>query len=109
MPKLQVYVATSSNPLEEAEQHMRSVREAGHEVTYDWTVDVRNAGTGSPDDPGVRSRAALADLRGVERAEVFWLVQPENSSTGAWVELGVAGDVSQAQRGRGKVVRLDMV
>jgi hypothetical protein len=90
MRRLQVYVATASNPIEEAERHMQSVRALGHEITFDWTVPVRQAGTGSPDDPAVRSSAALTDLRGVERSEVFWLIQPENTSTGAWVELGHA-------------------
>ena len=89
---LNIYVATASSPLELAEEKIRAVKASGHHITYDWTIDVRRAGVGSPDDSDVRRRAALADLKGVMSANVLWLVQPDptSSSTGAWVELGVA-------------------
>jgi nucleoside 2-deoxyribosyltransferase len=92
MTSLNVYVATYSFPIEWAEGWMAKVRESGHRITFDWTVPVREAGSGSPDDAGIRRAAALADLRGVESADVVWLIQPEatSTSTGAWVELGFA-------------------
>jgi nucleoside 2-deoxyribosyltransferase len=90
MRKLSVYVATSSNPIEEAERYMQSVRDAGLSISFDWTVMVREAGSGSPDDPETRKAASLRDLHGVESADILWLIKPENASTGAWVELGYA-------------------
>jgi hypothetical protein len=53
---------------------------------------VREVGSASPDDLGTRARAADDDLRGVHKADLFWLVMPEegSTSTGAWVELGYA-------------------
>jgi hypothetical protein len=92
MTSLNVYVATYSNPIEWGEGWMAKVREIGHRIIFDWTVPVREAGGGSPDDAGIRRTAALADLRGVESADVIWVIQPEASSTstGVWIELGFA-------------------
>ena len=87
---LALYIATASNPLEEAERRIGGARDVGITITFDWTKAVREAGNASPDDLVVRKAAAEADLHGVETADVLWLIQPENASTGAWVELGYA-------------------
>jgi hypothetical protein len=87
-----IYVAGPSAILESIEGFNAALRAAGWNITFDWTAKVREAGNASPDDPSIRRAAALADLDGVRRAEVLWLVQPSetSTSTGAWVELGAA-------------------
>jgi len=100
MNKLRLYIATASNPLEEAERRIADARAAGFEITHDWTKDVRSAGNASLDDPRIRTSAAKADLRGVETADVVWLIQPENASTGAWVELGYALALKEAENSK---------
>jgi hypothetical protein len=87
-----IYVAGASAQIELIEIFIAKLKEAGWEITFDWTVKVREVGNASPDDPDVRRDAALADLDGVRRAKVLWLVQPDatSTSTGAWVELGSA-------------------
>jgi hypothetical protein len=87
---VKIYVAGASSEMPLIETLMRRLREAGHTITHDWTFDVRNAGSASPDDAVVRKTAARKDLRGVAESEVTWLVKPAetSTSTGAWVELG---------------------
>lgn len=87
-----IYVAGPSSQIDQIEGFMAILQEAGWSITFDWTVPVREVGNASPDDVTIRRDAALADLSGVSRARVLWLVQPDasSSSTGAWVELGYA-------------------
>ncbi|HYX20449.1 MAG TPA: hypothetical protein VFA98_06345 [Thermoanaerobaculia bacterium] len=88
---MKIYVAGASAEIADIEAIIAKLKAAGHTITHDWTVDVRNAGNNaSPDDDGVRVRAALADLRGVVTSDLTWVRQPESASTGAWVELGGA-------------------
>jgi hypothetical protein len=88
----EAYVAGASAQIDEIEVFIAALLDAGWTITFDWTVPVRQVGNASPDDPGIRRSAALADLGGVAKARVVWLVQPEvtSTSTGAWVELGHA-------------------
>jgi hypothetical protein len=90
--KKDIYVAGASAQIDLIEAFIARLREAGWEITFDWTEKVREVGNASPDDPTIRRAAALADLDGVRRAYVLWLVQPDatSTSTGAWVELGAA-------------------
>jgi hypothetical protein len=88
-----IYVAGASAQIELIECMLAKLIEAGWVITCDWCAAVRAAGNvASPDDPQVRREAALADLEGVATADVFWLVQPDSTSTstGSWVELGFA-------------------
>ena len=85
-----IYIAGASAEIDDIESKISIVKKAGYLITFDWTEKVREVGNASPDDPNIRREAALADLRGVERAEIFWLLKPTNASTGAWVELGAA-------------------
>lgn len=87
---MKIYIAGASAEIELVESFIGRVRAAGHEITFDWTVKVREAGSASPDDPSVRRSAADSDRRGVADSELTWIMQPENQSTGAWVELGIA-------------------
>jgi hypothetical protein len=85
-----IYHAGASANIDRIERENTALLDAGWTLTFDWTVPVRKAGTGSPDNLEIRREAALADLEAVERAHVMWLAQPDASSTstGAWVELG---------------------
>ncbi len=87
-----IYHAGASSEIDLIEKQNAQLVEAGWAVTFDWTVPVRKAGSGSPDDKDIRRSAALADLEGVLAADVVWISQPEGSSTstGVWVELGYA-------------------
>jgi hypothetical protein len=85
-----IYIAGASAEIDDIEPRIVIIKKAGYEITFDWTVKVREVGNASPDDSDVRRDAALSDLGGVERADILWLMQPMNASTGAWVELGAA-------------------
>lgn len=97
---MQIYVAGASSNIEMIEKFIALLKLAGFEITFDWTVAVRTAGDASPDDPKIRIEAANADLRGVETAEIVWVLQPDatSTSTGAWVELGSAITWRQVRR-----------
>ncbi len=88
----QIYHAGASSEIDLIEKQNKKLVEAGWNLSFDWTVPVRTAGGGSPDDKDIRKSAALADLEGVLMADVVWISQPEGSSTstGVWVELGYA-------------------
>jgi hypothetical protein len=95
-----IYRAGASSDIVRAEADIAALRAAGWKITFDWTVPVREAGDASPPDVKVRRAAAIADLKGVLGSNVLWLAQPEatSTSTGAWVELGIAlGDANNRQ------------
>jgi hypothetical protein len=89
---VKIYIAGASAEIDLIESFISRVRTAGHEITFDWTVKVREVGSASPDDLSIRRVAAETDRKGVADSELTWIVQPEASSTstGAWVELGIA-------------------
>ena len=65
-----------------------ALRDAGHEITLDWTTHGKQsfAGKSAP-----RNREyAIADVEGVKAAESYVLLLGERASTGAHIELGVA-------------------
>jgi len=104
-----VYVAGSSSEWEIVSKHVEALKAAGLHVTHDWTQQVRKARAEQKSDkdypPSYRKTLAWDDLNGVLEARFFWLVAPQGSSIGAWVELGaamhagktlvVSGDVSR--------------
>ena len=92
---MKLYIASASAlpHLDTVEHFIRAITLGKkHEITYDWTRAVRNAGHGSPDDMSVRLAAVVQDLAGVRAADLVWLLAPpaDSKSTGAWVELGYA-------------------
>ena len=76
-------------------------------ITYPWWQDVAKAKAEGLSDrdmsKGQRKLQALRDLyEGVLSADVFWLLVPATSSTGAWCELGAAlVSAHMADRGLG--------
>ena len=89
---MKIYIAGASAEIDVIEKFMGRLRAVGHEITHDWTKDVRAAGSASPNDSFIRLSAAEKDRHGVIVSQVTWIVQPSDasSSTGAWVELGIA-------------------
>ena len=92
MRKLSCYLAgASAEPnITVVEGYIKRLEQAGLVISFDWTKVVRAAGSGSPSNPDIRWQGAVQDLGGVERCDIFWLLHPHNSSTGAWVEFGHA-------------------
>jgi nucleoside 2-deoxyribosyltransferase len=88
---LRVYVAGASKEPERVRWAMDSLRSAGCKVTLDWLAVIEKAGSANEGlSDAQRARAAHDDLVGVQVADVLWVLAPENTSTGAWVELGYA-------------------
>jgi hypothetical protein len=87
-----LYLAGASAELVLVEAYMRRVRDAGHEITWDWCATVRRIGASNPHDAKARQRLAWCaeDLGGVDTCDVFWLLVPQAPSVGCWVEMGVA-------------------
>jgi nucleoside 2-deoxyribosyltransferase len=86
-----VYVAGASKEMPRVEAAIAAVRYAGGEITEDWPAAIRAAGAANEGlTQAQRTEAAVADLRGVETADVVWLMVPEAQTAGAWVEMGYA-------------------
>lgn len=89
---MNIYVAGSSLEVALIEEYMRRLRAAGHIITHDWTVPVRESAQIAQRDltEADRWRHARADRQGVLDADIFWMLIPTTPSSGAWVELGIA-------------------
>ena len=88
---MRFYIAASSS--EEGIERMRALRDrlvaAGHEITYDWTIDLQtNTASGKPDDAldlKERRRYAELDADGIEAADrVIYLQCEKRTEGGAW-------------------------
>lgn len=85
---MRIYVAGGSDErLTVVRPYIDRLIAIGHFVTHDWTrcegYDV------APTDAQLAGHA-LADLIGVDLADVFWLIAPAEKSEGAGSELGAA-------------------
>lgn len=79
-----IYVAGKETHRADVAEVMRALRNAGHEITRDWT--------GLPphnDDLAIMTKYASGDLEAVRRADVLVLL-PRADLSGANVELGAA-------------------
>lgn len=79
---------------ERAEYWIKRVRDAGFYVTHDWTVDDVPSSTITSDAqlaPEERLKRAEADIAGVRKADIVWLLAANDvGAAGSWVELGAA-------------------
>ena len=82
MSALTIYVAGGSAERDAIAGYLVQLRAAGWTVTYDWPAE--------PEAMRGTLEAALADVRGIAAARVFWLVAPEAKSEGSHCELGIA-------------------
>lgn len=104
---LNVYIAGASSEAVRAQHWIDRCKEEGLRITYDWTVPVLEHGTMGEELTQARKRFyARADLRGIEEAEVFWLLSPSPGLTtiGAWIEMGYAMAAFRHLPTRGVVV-----
>ncbi len=73
--------------VDDAKEVMDALRDAGHEITYDWTV----ADHLKPYDKNVAlcHLATIVDSRAVKDADVFVII-PHERGVGMFIELGIA-------------------
>lgn len=97
---MRIYLAGGSAEMDLCASYMTRLRDAGHDITYDWAGNVRKVGAANPRGASECDRQAwsLDDLDGVRAAETFWLLVPEKLSIGCWVEFGVAFRHSATRR-----------
>jgi hypothetical protein len=86
-----VYVAGASRELERCQKWIALLNGEGIRVTYDWTKPVEKYGSeGSALEAHQLRMFARNDLRGIDDADIVWVLAPEATTVGAWVELGYA-------------------
>ena len=100
---IKVYVAGASKEADRCRAAMEYARELGCVITCDWLAEIERVGAANEGlSNEQRTESAIADLEGVIAADVFWLLAPENQSTGAWTELGYALALRDQQRRAGQ-------
>lgn len=102
---MKIYVAASSIEIDRAERMISRLKAAGHEITEDWTVKIRQVGLANQGlTPELRREAADADFRGVAAADRVVILVPKTPvvTQGAWWEGGVADalDIETIAAGR---------
>jgi len=90
-PLPSIYIAGSSAEVERVRYWTSAAERAGWEITLDWLRVM---------DTVAREDRLLADVdrqmhardawHAIHRADVYWLLAPEEPSIGAWTELGLA-------------------
>lgn len=104
------YVCAGSSEMPLARSVMASLRTMGHAITHDWVAEIERAGgNANPRDATEEQRRAwsYADLAGVERADVFWMLVPERPSFGASFEFSFAVFMQAPSAGRLTIVSGD--
>lgn len=88
---LRVYIAGASAEVELCERYRDRLHANGIDV-HDWMSRVRaNPRRHDRAIPETeRRRIAAQNANAVASADVFWLLIPETTTIGAWVELGIA-------------------
>ena len=78
---MRIYVATKWEEATRAQAVMALLRDRGHVITYDWTVQEQES-----------AQQAIADCEGVVSADlvILLLENPLLPYRGTWVELGIA-------------------
>jgi len=94
---MRIYTAAPFMTYERVRAFNADAREAGHEVTHDWTLteefgpDGRPIfGDGATLDMAVKAQRAIEDQVGVENAEAVILLADGGPSFGACMEAGMA-------------------
>lgn len=90
-----LYIAGASAEVDMVVEYAAKAAAIGWHQTFEWWRDVlENRKRNVPDvalTDKERERLSRADLEGVARAEVVWLIiPPPGRSAGAWLELGAA-------------------
>jgi len=88
---MKIYLTGASKELELCESFRDRLRAAGHVITHDWMREIRCCPVSDHDlSHESRVQYALDDMRGVMAADITWILIPENTSAGCWVEMGIA-------------------
>lgn len=88
---MRVYVAGAYTEREMIAEYIARLIAAGVEITFDWPANIVQAG--KPDHEFTHEERQLhseKNIKGIEDADVFWLLIPSGASKGAWLELGYA-------------------
>ena len=86
-----VFVAGASAEPDRVRWAMEEVLGHGWILAHDWLDDIERADTADRDAPLVlRQEAALTLIDAIERSTAVWVLAPEEPSTGAWAEIGIA-------------------
>jgi nucleoside 2-deoxyribosyltransferase len=80
-----LYLASSSKNIPAARAAMQKLREAGHVITYDWTLDAED-----PDPNKAPNYFAAKCIQGVEQADCLIFLHSDFPTAGAWWEFGYA-------------------
>lgn len=86
---MRVYVATSFKNIPEARAAQQALREAGHEITHDWTTKALDPAWPEWKREDYLRTCGDEDLAGVLSADVFVLINHEALRDGM-AEFGVA-------------------
>ena len=84
---MKFFVSGKSGVENDARAAMKSLRDAGHDITFDWT----NIGLLKPYDINATAsqEAAIKESSGVKEADVLVIITHSNG-VGMYVELGIA-------------------
>lgn len=97
---MKIYIAGESADIERPEKWIARAREAGFEITLDWTVFVRQEGPKNDEGftQALQAKYAAMDVKGVLDADAVWVLWPNGCSHGAAFETGVAYCGASAMR-----------
>lgn len=85
---MKIYVASKTDNWQSVAFLQERLREGGHKITCDWTVNVKEVGGAAVSDQE-RQAFADADLQGVRECDVFILLC-YTGMCGAYIEFGAA-------------------
>ena len=94
---MKLYIAGSSKELDRAAAWIERAKLAGLTITFDWTVPIREKGSGNA-LPFLEKRGyAAVDMRAIREADIFWFLAPIDHITfgGVW-EFGFACGMDHA-------------
>ncbi len=84
---MKVYVCGGSSERALIASYIKPLREAGVEITHDWTACEGYARTSTLSE---RVTWANQDLEGVRKADLVWAICPDKMSEGCFAEIGAA-------------------
>ena len=89
---MKLYIAGSSQELSRARRWHEFARQRKQLIVVsNWVETIQaHGGITNPLDDDARINLALTNLEQVDRCDVFWLLNPQRPTIGAWVELGRA-------------------
>jgi hypothetical protein len=89
---MKIYLAGASKELDTCKHYIERLKLLGHTITHDWTKEVEANGDANPTNATLEGcrKWSNADFEGVYKANIVWLLYPENNSAGCWIEYGYA-------------------